>query len=206
MYSLGSNWRYTIITSDNGWRWTGDKPLSDPMMTEFTDACMCHPNYMYPIVEMRQSDDHPIFWMGFHILLRCHIYIELGLWYFLPRKSCWKFHLPLTHWGWVMHLCVSKQSIIGSDNGLSPGRHQAIIWTNAGILLIGTLGTNFNELLIKIHEFSFKKIHLKMLSGKWRPSCLGLNVLSCDVCSGIICVLHFSQNFTEIIPRVLLNN
>ena len=36
----------------------------------------------------------------------------------------------LAHWGGVMHICVSKLTIIGSDNGLSPGRHQAIIWTN----------------------------------------------------------------------------
>ena len=43
----------------------------------------------------------------------------------------------LTHWGRVTHICVSKLTIIGSDNGLSPGRRQAIIWTNAGILLIG---------------------------------------------------------------------
>ena len=51
--------------------------------------------------------------------------------------------------------------IIGSDNGLSPVRHQAIIWTNAGILLIGPLGTNFGEILIRIQTFSFKKLHLK---------------------------------------------
>ena len=63
-------------------------------------------------------------------------------------------------------------------NGLSPNRRQAIIWTNAGILLIEPLGTNFNEILIEIHTFSFKKMHLKMSSGKWRPFCLGLNVLS----------------------------
>ena len=43
----------------------------------------------------------------------------------------------LTHWGRVTHICISKLTIIGSDNGLSPGRRQAIIWTNAGILLIG---------------------------------------------------------------------
>ena len=42
----------------------------------------------------------------------------------------------LTHWGRVTHICVGKPTIIGSDNGLSPGRRQAIIWTNAGILLI----------------------------------------------------------------------
>ena len=62
----------------------------------------------------------------------------------------------LTHWGRVMHICVNKLSIIGSDNGLSPQRRQAIIWTNAGILLIGPLGTNFSENLIKIQTFSLK--------------------------------------------------
>ena len=77
-----------------------------------------------------------------------------------------------------MHICVSKLTIIGSDNGLSPGRHQAIIWTNAGILFIGPLGTNFSEILIEILKFSFKKMRLKVSSGKWRPYCLGLNVLS----------------------------
>ena len=66
----------------------------------------------------------------------------------------------LTHWGRVTHIHVSKLTIIGSDNGLSPGRHQAIIWTNAGILLIRTIETNFNEILISIPTFSFKKMHL----------------------------------------------
>ena len=46
----------------------------------------------------------------------------------------------LTHWGRVTHICVNKLTIIGSDNGLAPGRHQTIIWTNDGILLIGPLG------------------------------------------------------------------
>ena len=89
----------------------------------------------------------------------------------------------LTHWGRVTHICVSKLTIIVSDNGLSPGRRQTIIWTNAGILLIGPLGTKFNETSIEIHTISFKKIHLKMSSGKWRPSCLGLNVLNLSQCS-----------------------
>ena len=84
----------------------------------------------------------------------------------------------LTHWGRVTHICVGNLTIIGSDNGLSPGRHQAITWTNIGILLIGPLGTNFSEMLIEIHTFSFKEFHLKMLSGKWQPFCLGLNVLN----------------------------
>ena len=61
---------------------------------------------------------------------------------------------------------VNKSISIGSDNGLLPGRHQAIIWTNAGKLLIGPFGTNFREILIEIHAFSFKKMPLKMSSGK----------------------------------------
>ena len=64
-----------------------------------------------------------------------------------------------------MHICVNNLTIIGSDNGLLPGRHQAIIWTNAGILFIGPLGTNFSEILIEIHAFPFKKVHLKMSIG-----------------------------------------
>ena len=68
----------------------------------------------------------------------------------------------LTHRGRVTHICVRKLTIIGSDNGLSPGRRQAIIWTNAGISLIGSLGANFSEILIEIQTFSFKKTCLKM--------------------------------------------
>ena len=40
----------------------------------------------------------------------------------------------LSHWGRVTHICASKLTTIGSDNGLSPGRRQAIIWTNSLIL------------------------------------------------------------------------
>ena len=85
--------------------------------------------------------------------------------------------LVLTHWGRVTHICVSKLTITDSDNGLSPGLRQAIILTNAGIFLIGPLGTNFSEIVIEIQTFSLKKMHLKMLSGKRWSFCLGLNVI-----------------------------
>ena len=77
----------------------------------------------------------------------------------------------------MTHICVSKLTIIGSDNDLYPGRRQAIIWTNAGILLIRTLGTNFSEILGEILSFSFSKMHLKMSSAKWRLFGLDLNEL-----------------------------
>ena len=91
--------------------------------------------------------------------------------------------------GRVMHICVGELTIIGSDNGLSPGRRQAIIWTNAGILLIRTLATNFSEILGKIHSFSFKKIHLKMSSAKGRLFSLGLNELNDDE-NSLKCILN----------------
>ena len=83
----------------------------------------------------------------------------------------------LTHWGQVTHICVGNLIIIGSYNGLSASQWQAIIWTDAAILLIRTLGTNINEVLNKIHTFSFKKTHWKMLSAKWQQFCLSLNML-----------------------------
>ena len=68
----------------------------------------------------------------------------------------------LFRWGRVTQRCVIKLTIIGSDNG----RRRAIIWTNAEILLIGLLETNFSEILMEINTFSFKKIYLNMASGQ----------------------------------------
>ena len=77
-----------------------------------------------------------------------------------------------------MDICIGKLTNIGSDNGLLPGRRQAIIWTNAGILLIEPPGTTFSEILIGIQTFSLKKMHLKVSSAKRQPFCLGLNELT----------------------------
>ena len=96
----------------------------------------------------------------------------------------------LTRRGRVRHICVSKLRIIGSDNGLLPGQHQAIIKTNAGILLIGPFGTNFGEIIIKFYIFSFKKRHLKMSSVILsQPQCVNSD---CKFVAQafIICYLH----------------
>ena len=114
------------------------------------------------------------------IIMSNHQKSDLAVDWFLDKifwESLWPTFISLTHWGRVTHICVSILAIIGSDNGLSPGRRQAIIWTNAGILLIRTLGTNFSEILGEIHSFSFSKMHLKMSSAKWRLFGLGLNEL-----------------------------
>ena len=93
-------------------------------------------------------------------------------------ENKYNFAVFLTHWGRVTHICVGKLSIIGSDNGSSPGRRQAIIWTNAVILLVGHLGTNFSENWNGIETFSIKEMHLKMSFAKWRLFGLGLNELN----------------------------
>ena len=104
----------------------------------------------------------------------------------------------LTHWGRVTLICVSKLSIIGSYNGLSPARRQAIIWTNAGIFLIEPLGTKFNEILIEIYTFSFKKLRLKVSSAKRRPFCLGLNVLK------HFSLLHLKSIYVSVLKKSIL--
>ena len=105
-------------------------------------------------------------WLSYHY--QHHIrHTKQSMWGFLNYQK----HTPweLTHWGQTTHICVSRLTIVASDNGLSPGRRQAIIWNNVGILSIGLLGTNFSEILIEILTFSFKKMHLKMSSGKRQP-------------------------------------
>ena len=76
---------------------------------------------------------------------------------------CLNKRLSKQSWGWWFE---------------TPDRRQAIIWTNVGLMSIGPLRTYFSENLIKIQQFSLKKLHVKMSSAKWRPSCLGLNVLT----------------------------
>ena len=81
----------------------------------------------------------------------------------------------LIHWGRVRHICASKITIIGSSNGLSHGRCQAIFRTIDGILLVDNFGTKFCEILIGIYIFSFRKIYDK-LRLKRQPFCPGRNV------------------------------
>ena len=101
----------------------------------------------------------------------------------------------LTHWGRVTHICVGNLTIIVSDNGLSPDRRQAIIWTNAGLLSMGPLRIYFNENFIKIQQFSLKKMHVTISSAKWRPSCLGLKYTVCMIQK--ILVIIMTQYYTQ---------
>ena len=76
----------------------------------------------------------------------------------------------------MMHICVGKLPVIGSNNGLLPGQHQVIIGSN-GDTLIGPLWTNFCEIFIEIQTLLLKKMCSKMWSEKCCPFHLSLQVL-----------------------------
>ena len=100
---------------------------------------------------------------------------------YTPPFSLSQARIPktlLNHWGRVPYICVSKWRHPWSDRGLSPVRQQVSNWTNVSVLLLGSLGGNFNEIPIHIQIFWFKKTHLKMSSTKWGPFYLGSNDMS----------------------------
>ena len=152
-----------------------DKPIPEPMLMVFYDVIWHHE------ATVCCSPQNKTLFLELYDVVHCY--------------------MPLTHWGRVTHICVAKLTIIASDNGLSPGRRKAIIWTNAGLLLIGPLGTTLNEILIEIHTFSFKKMHLKTSSAKWCPFCLGPNVLT--VIIHILSVIQAQMNKNTHYSRAL---
>ena len=87
-------------------------------------------------------------------------------------------HLPLIYAfvNWIS---------IGSGNGLSPIRHQAITWTHAHLLSIEPLGTNFSEIRMKntklfVPENAFENVVCEMASiltrERWAKANFGLTV------------------------------
>ena len=106
----------------------------------------------------------------------------------------------------LRHICVGKLTIIGSDNGLSSGRRQAIIWTNAGIFLNGPLGANFSETLIEIHIFSFKNMHLKMSADIYsRPHCVKCWPMILICVRPLYANIHMPLHFLVVYKSVLIN-
>ena len=68
-------------------------------------------------------------------------------------------------------ICVSvNKATIGSDNSLLPARHQAIVWTNTGILITGPLELKYNNLF---QENAFEDV-CKMGAILSRPQCVKL--------------------------------
>ena len=74
-----------------------------------------------------------------------HVFILFFFFFFNKCSLLSMRFIALTDWGRETHICVGNLTIISTDVGLSPGRRQAIIWTNTGLLLIGPLWTYFSE-------------------------------------------------------------
>ena len=102
-----------------------------------------------------------------------------------------------------MQICISKLTIIGSDNGLSPGRHQAIIWTKAGMLLNGPLATNFSESLIQNSQIFIQEYAFESVVYKWWLFCLGLNVLNSSRSTDVNGIMEIHQPSDQVMSSGL---
>ena len=94
------------------------------------------------------------------------------------HRKCWRAASlsSLTHWGQVMHICVIKLTIIGSDNGLSPGQRHAIIWTNDVIFVNWILGSKLQwNLNRNLYIFIDENVVWKMVAILPRPQCVKLS-------------------------------
>ena len=181
---------YNVMPSLIGWKHTWNGPWCTKFALQYIGYLSLCQSHCHD--ELLGFDDTAIWlietdwsWYLNNLIVWCCCHSDPSVWCHVPSKLCtWlQYNLILnycllTHWGRVTHICVSKLIIIGSDNGLAPGQRQAIIWTNAGKLIIGPLGTNFGGILIEILTLSFMKMRLKVSSVKRRPFFLGLNVLN----------------------------
>ena len=115
------------------------------------------PNFNYAVVDVWKWVSHFIPHFTGHVI----------------THPCW----DLNHCGRMTHICISKLIIIGSDNGLSPNRRQAIVRTKAGLLLIdNTFQCNWNwNSNVFIHENVFENVVWKVAAIWSRPQCVELN-------------------------------
>ena len=125
--------------------------------SHYKDKTVARPSYIY--TEDSNTYETPLDWCkgntAWTDIFQIKYYIDSKTW--IVWETVFSSTSIKTHWGGVTQICVGKITIIGSDNGLSPGRRQTIIWTNAGILLIGLLGTNFSEFESEFHHFHSRK-------------------------------------------------
>ena len=108
------------------------------------------------------------------VMIRKYYQLHMVCWNLvaLTHWSFKKIPVILTHCGLVMPFDDTVWVSIGSGNGLLPLQHHAIIQTNDGSFLIGPLGTIFSEIIIKLQQFLYKNMSLKMSSAKWQPLCI----------------------------------
>ena len=76
---------------------------------------------------------------------------------------------------WRVYASLNK-AIFGLDSSLPPVWHQAVVWTNAGLLLARPMERRFSEILIKEYIVHAREIDLEMLSEKGQSACPSLVV------------------------------
>ena len=104
----------SVLVQVMAWRWTGDKPLSQAMLTRFTDAYMLYYGVMFKLEAV--IIHHQVSWTTICCACASRNATHEVMWYSY-----------LTYRGHVTHICVRRVTITGSDNGLLPVWHQAII-------------------------------------------------------------------------------
>ena len=87
-------------------------------------------------------------------------------------------------------MALDNLTIIGSGNGLSPTRRQAITWTNDDLSLIGPLGTNFGVILIKLQKIFHGNIFEILVYKIW----LTLSSLSAPEADMYIHIQYWNRN------------
>ena len=102
----------------------------------------------------------------------------------------------------MTNICVSKLTIIGSDNGLSPGRHQPIIWTNTGLLISGTVQTYFRKIFLFLRKW-FSKRHFVEGRSYTRIGWVARGPLHLH---GISLLTHCSRDKMATIPQMTFLN
>ena len=75
--------------------------------------------------------------------------------------------VTLTHWGPVTHICIRKLTTNGSDNGLTPGRHQSIAWTNCWNIINWTLSNKLRWNFRRNSYICTQESVFRMSSAKW---------------------------------------
>ena len=82
------------------------------------------------------------------------------------------YHIRLTHWGRVTHLCVDELTITGSDNGFAPIHHMnqycnIVIWTLTNKLRWNLNGNSY----IFSEEDAFENVVRKIATILSWPQC-----------------------------------
>ena len=107
-----------------------------------------------------------------------------------------------THWGLkhtlkrvCIYIYIYIYIYVSSRSSLV--QYQAISWTNADLLPVGSLGTQLIEIWIKFQLFSLK-MQLKMSSAEFRPFHSGMNTLWCRSCEKYLNSLYWNIIFGNI--------